>query len=159
MTRPWPHAAWDLLCTCEKDEAVLRRVVEEIWNEGDIDLADELFSSTYVNHGGLIPDLVQGPEGIRFSVALYRTAFPGLHIRVDDLSSSDGTVHMHWTAQRSVAEPGKDTAGALNFEQGFSGSMKSSVSGGQIVESWTSWDSTEALRALEVFHANHEESS
>jgi hypothetical protein len=52
------------------DTALVRRVIDEIWNAGDIDLADELFASTYVNHGGLIPDLVKGPECIKFSVAL-----------------------------------------------------------------------------------------
>lgn len=119
------------------DAALVRRVVDEVWNAGDVDLADELFASSYVNHGGLIPDLVKGPEGIKFSVALYRTAFPHLRIRVDSLSSRKGTVQMRWTA--------------LNVEHSFSGAIKSSVAGGQIVESWTSWDSVDAVRRLEVF--------
>jgi len=39
-------------------------------------VADEVFSPDYTNHGGLIPDLVRGPEAIKISVALYRIAFP-----------------------------------------------------------------------------------
>ena len=37
--------------------AVVRRAVEEVWNQRDLDVADALFTHDYVNHGGLIPDL------------------------------------------------------------------------------------------------------
>lgn len=150
MTWRLRHAAWDVLSTCAKNEALVRRVVDEIWNAGDIDVADELFAPTYVNHGGLIPDLVKGPEGIRFSVALYRAAFPDLHVRVDTLSSVNGTVNMGWTARSSFAGHARGGAGPLNREHEFSGSVRSSIAGGQIVESWTTWDSTVALRKLEA---------
>ena len=50
------------------DIALIERVIDEVWNAGQIDLADELFAANYVNHGGLVPDLVKGPEGIKFSV-------------------------------------------------------------------------------------------
>lgn len=143
----------------EKDVALLRRVVDEIWNAGNIDLADELFSSAYVNHGGLIPDVVKGPEGVKFSVALYRAAFPGLQIRVDTLSSTKGTVSLRWTAHSTFAQHGPGATGASLIESELSGAIRSSVAGGLIVESWTSWDSTAALRRLEVFQANHEETS
>ena len=132
----------------EKDAALLYRVVDEIWNGGNIDLADELFSSDYVNHGGLIPDLVKGPEGVKFSVALYRAAFPGLRIRVDSLSSIEGSINLRWTAE-STSNNGHE----------FSGTITSSVAGGQVVESWTSWDSTAALFGLVPHGPTHEETS
>jgi len=69
----------------QRHAALVRRAVEEIWNRGDLALADALFAPSYVNHGGLIPDLVHGPEAIKISVALYRTAFPDLHISVASL--------------------------------------------------------------------------
>ena len=61
-----------------QNAALVRRAVEEIWNRGQLDLADVLFAADYVNHAGLIPDLVRGPEAIKISVAFYRTAFPQL---------------------------------------------------------------------------------
>lgn len=45
-------------------EAVVRRAIEAIWNRGDLDVADELFAADYVNHHGLISDLILGPEAI-----------------------------------------------------------------------------------------------
>jgi hypothetical protein len=56
--------------------ASVRRAVEEIGNRDQLDLADVLFAADYINHAGLIPDFVRGPEAITNSVALYRTVFP-----------------------------------------------------------------------------------
>jgi hypothetical protein len=149
----------DALNAYDKDAALVRRVVEEIWNAGDIDLADQLFSSTYVNHGGLIPDLVAGSEGVRFSVALYRAAFPDLHVRVDSLSSMDGTVRLSWTAQTNFADARSGAADAPNGRRALSGTSRGRVVGGQIVESWTEWDSTAVLQALGVPQPGPEETS
>jgi len=49
---------------------LVRQAVEAIWNRGELDAADALFAPDYVNHGGLIPDLVRGPEAVKLSAAL-----------------------------------------------------------------------------------------
>lgn len=141
------------------NSALVRRVIDAIWNRGEIDLADELFASSYVNHGGLIPDLVRGPESIKFSVALYRAAFPDLHVGVDRLSSIDGTVQLRWTAWKSLAHSRSSRAGAASVGHALTGATRSEVVGGQIVESWTAWDSAVALRWLGVPQPTHEETS
>src|SRR4051812_41040855 len=82
--------------------AVVRQAVEDIWNCGDLAVADVLFAPTYVNHGGLIPDLVRGPEAIKSAVALYRTAFPGLHITVQSLLGQGDMVELRWVARNAV---------------------------------------------------------
>jgi SnoaL-like polyketide cyclase len=122
--------------------ALIQRVVDEIWNAGNVDLADELFAPTYVNHGGLIPDLVQGPEGIKFSVAFYHAAFPALHVAVDDLTVDKDAVTLCWTARGQTSI--NATASTL------SGVTRSLVAGGQILESWTRWDAGLALARLGV---------
>jgi len=141
MTIRFVKCSMGMLREDEKDAALVRRVVDEIWNEGAIDLADELFASTYVNHGGLIPDLVKGPEGIKLSVALFRAAFPDLHVRVDSLSSTHGTVRLGWTAR-------SDATAAVSVGRALAGTSNSLVSDGQITESWTECDSSAALREL-----------
>jgi predicted SnoaL-like aldol condensation-catalyzing enzyme len=87
----------------EHNTAVVRRVVEHIWNRGDLALADLLFAAGYVNHGGLIPDLVSGPEAIKLSVALFRTAFPAFHISIEDITAEGDTVKLHWAADNTPA--------------------------------------------------------
>ena len=45
--------------------ALVRRAVEAIWNRGELDQADGLVAADYINHGGLIPDVVRGPEAVK----------------------------------------------------------------------------------------------
>ncbi|HXN02476.1 MAG TPA: nuclear transport factor 2 family protein [Candidatus Dormibacteraeota bacterium] len=124
----------------------MQRIVDQIWNAGNLELADELFAATYVNHGGLIPDLVQGPEGIKFSVAFYRAAFPGLHLAVDHLDTDEDAITLSWTARGQTSADA--TGGTLT------GVTRSLVVDGQILESWTSWDAGLALERLGVVQSN-----
>jgi predicted SnoaL-like aldol condensation-catalyzing enzyme len=137
--------------------ALVHRVVDEIWNAGNLDLADELFAPTYINHGGLISDLVRGPEGIKFSVALYRAAFPGLHVAVDDLRVDNDRVTLRWTAGNRVRDGAE--IDAARTDGTLTGRTSSQVVNGQVVESWTSWDPALVLQRLGVVSAVHEETS
>ena len=127
----------------EAHNAVLvRRSVEEIWNRGELDVADVLFAADYINHAGLIADLVRGPEAIKISVAIYRTAFPDLHITIDALTAKRDAVLLRWTARRSTV-PGT-----------LAGLLVSRVAGGQIAESWMQWDQAGVLERLGLRHTN-----
>jgi hypothetical protein len=128
---------------------LVRRAVEEIWNQGDLDLADTLFAPTYVNHGGLIPDLVCGPESIKIGVALFRTAFPRLHVDVVELTAEGKTVELRWSASSTPAEVRSD-GGLSDRPQALTGTTLGRLSNGQIVESWTFWDRTDVLKRLEI---------
>ena len=118
---------------------LVRQVIEEIWNGGDLTLADRLFAADYINHGGLIPDLVQGPEAIKISVALYRAAFPQFRIAVLDLLAQGPMVALRWTAHKTARGNGAD--GVPDGGTGpLLGMTFGRVHGGQIVESWTCWE-------------------
>jgi len=76
----------------------VRQVIAEIWTLGHLEAADLLFAPTYVNHGGLVPDLVRGPEAIKISVALYRSAFPTLQITIESVVAEGELVELCWAA-------------------------------------------------------------
>lgn len=139
------------------DAGLVQRVIDEIWNAGDLDLADELFGETYINHGGLIPDLVPGPEGVKFSVALYRRAFPDLQVSANDLQASGGLLTLRWTAQGTSPSGRSGRSGA--DRAGLIGETRISMADGQIVESWTSWDSATVLAELGIFRPADDETS
>ena len=81
-----------------KNLTLVRRTVAEIWNGLDLDLADHLFDPSYINHGGIIPDIVTGPESMKFGVVLQHTAFPRLQIRARSLVAEDDVVELKWVA-------------------------------------------------------------
>lgn len=126
---------------------MIRRAVKDIWNDGLLDSADVLFAADYVNHGGLITDLVRGPEAIKISVILLRRAFPALHIVLDDLSTSGEISTVHWTA-RSAGPATRRANAARAQPDTVTGAMRIRCRHGQIVESWTEWDQTAILRRL-----------
>lgn len=126
---------------------LIRRAVEEIWNDQQLAVADELFAINYCNHGGLITDLVAGPEAIKTSVVLYRRAFPDLYLSIEELMCAEGVAVLHWRAHtcRTSAEMATTSAGSTD---GFAGVFRAWTAAGQIQESWTEWDQADALGRL-----------
>ncbi len=135
--------------SAEHNAAVVRRAVEAIWNRGELDVADRLFAADYANHGGVIPDLVHGPEAIKLSVALYRAAFPDLHIMVDELIAKQDTVLLRWTA-RSTRPGEPDRRWSSGTPNMLTGVTISRLAGGQVLESATDWNRTAVLARLGV---------
>lgn len=117
--------------TSSTNEALVRRAIDAIWNRGDLDVADDVFAPQYVNHYGLIPDLVSGPEAMKISASFYRLAFPNLSVAVDMVSANEDTVVVGWTA--TSRSDGRSDAS-------LKGRTRTRFVGGKIVESWTEWD-------------------
>jgi hypothetical protein len=116
-------------------------VIEQIWNRGELELADSFFSSDYVNHGGLVPDVLRGPEAIMLSVAMFRSAFPTFRIAVHDLTTENGAMVIRWVAR--CVPPGS-VPSALD-RRGLRGITRCRLHDGMIAESWTVWDTRAAL--------------
>lgn len=66
----------------ETNTTVASRWYEEVFNAGNIELIDELFAPNFVDHDPSNP--LPGLEGVRQLVSMYRSAFPDLHITVED---------------------------------------------------------------------------
>jgi predicted ester cyclase len=128
---------------------LVRRAIDAIWNRGDLDVADEVFATDYLNHNGLITDLVRGPEAVKICAALFRLAFPDLHVTVEQLNTDDETVVVRWTARTRPTE-GLEGDSVSASHQLLSGITSSRFAGGKIVESWTEWDRTRVLSALDL---------
>ena len=62
-------------------EAFLRRMFDEIINQGRLEVADELFAEDYVDHGPMGD--IAGREGFKQLVAQWRGAVPDVHCEVD----------------------------------------------------------------------------
>ena len=134
--------------TTEHNMGLVRRMVEDIWNEGDLALADVLVAPGYVNHGGLIPDVARGPEAIKLAVALYRVAFPTFHITVETLAAEGEMVDLRWAAHRT---PSTVRVGEIhdNPQETLRGSTRSRLADDQIAESWMRWDRAAVLHDLD----------
>lgn len=79
---PVPRAApGTSTLTAAQAEAILRRMFDEIINQGRLDVADELFAEDYVDHGPM-GDL-RGRDTFKGMVRQWRDAVPDVHCDID----------------------------------------------------------------------------
>ena len=79
----------------EENKAVVHRVIEEVINKGNLEVADEVMASNYVYHFPM--GEVNGPGGFKELIGMMRNAFPDLNITVDDLIAEGETVAARFT--------------------------------------------------------------
>jgi predicted ester cyclase len=78
-------------------EAIVSRVVEEVWNEGNYDVVDEYMTDETVAHYPGI-DPIQGPEAYKELAQRYHTAFSDFHVEITDLFSDEDHVVTQYRA-------------------------------------------------------------
>ena len=74
----------------EENKAIVRRVIEELVNKGNLAIADEVLASNYIYH--FPTHDIKGPEGFKEFIGMMRTAFPDLHVTIEDLIAEGDTV-------------------------------------------------------------------
>lgn len=79
-------------------ETVARRLIEEGFNAGRLDVADELTDAGLVEHQDFGPRHAPGAEGVRAVIASLRRAFSDFHLRVEDLTVAGETVWLRMVA-------------------------------------------------------------
>ena len=71
----------------EQNKTSFKRLYEEVFNQGNFDVADELIGANVIEHQQqpcVAPDAA-GPELVKQIARFFRSAFPDLNIAVEDL--------------------------------------------------------------------------
>jgi serine phosphatase RsbU (regulator of sigma subunit) len=129
----------------EENKAIFRRYVEEIPNQGNLEFADEIFDR-YISHQPDGSTLVRGPEDVKRFTREFNSAFPDLHVSIEDQIAEGDKVVSHFTIRgthqgefRGMAPTGKEIA--LNGVTTFRFSEE-----GKVVETWDSYDQMSLMR-------------
>jgi steroid delta-isomerase-like uncharacterized protein len=127
--------------------ALARRSFDEIWNNGNLDTADELYAPDYVNHDPFSPEVPPGPEGVKQIAKMYRRAFPDLRFAIDEMLAAGDRVVTRWTGQGTHrgALRGLPPSGRQARVTGISIHR---IVGGRIVETWVNWDTLGMMEQL-----------
>ena len=80
----------------EENKAIIRRIFEEVWNNGDLTGVDELMATDHVFHGPGGEES-KGLEGLEPMVSMFRTAFPDLHVTIEDMFADGDRVATRMT--------------------------------------------------------------
>lgn len=68
----------------EANKAVVLRAIDQGFNGGNLDIADEIFTNDYKVHApGL--ELPLGPQAFKMAIGLWRGAFSDIHMDVQEL--------------------------------------------------------------------------
>jgi steroid delta-isomerase-like uncharacterized protein len=133
----------------EQNKAIVRRLFEELWNKGNLSVADQLFSPNYAHHDPSTPDFGRGPESERKRATLYRTAFPDLQLTIEDLLAEGETVMARWSCRGTHKG---DLSGIAPTGKQFtiSGVTIARLTNGKLAEGYVNWDALGLMQQLGV---------
>ncbi len=129
----------------EENKAIFRRYIEEVTNQGNLEVADEIFGR-YLAHQADGMTLERGPEDVKRFTEEYRSAFPDFRLSIDEqIAEGDKVVNrvtLHGTHQREfrdMAPTGKEievkAATIFRFSEE-----------GKVVETWDYFDQLRLVR-------------
>jgi steroid delta-isomerase-like uncharacterized protein len=133
----------------EENKAISRRSGEEIFNGGNLGLADELYAPDYVLHDPSLPEDLHGPEGLKQYATMSRRTFPDARVTVEDQIAEGDKVVDRWTAR------GTHTGDLMGIPPTgrrieVSEFTISRFAGGKIAEEWHQGDDLGMMQQLGV---------
>ncbi len=135
--------------TIENNKAVAHRMIDEVFNHGNMSLADELLSPDYIEHDELPPGVPAGREGLKETILMMRAGFPDFAATIEDIVAEDDKI-----AQR-ITWTGTHTGDFMGIQAtGKSVSIQVldifRMVDGRIVEHWGLMDSMSLMQQLGI---------
>lgn len=134
----------------EENKTISRRVAEEGFGRGQVDVLDELVAENFVNHDESVPpDLPPGREGLKLLAQGYHSAFPDLDFTIEEQIAEGDLVVSRWSAT-GTHQGELMGIPATGKQARTTGITIDHIEGGKITETWTSWDRLGLLQQLGV---------
>ena len=145
------------VCSCvsnpiaeeDKNKQIIQTYFNEVWNNGNVDVLDELLSTDYVNHTPSTPNPPKGAKGLKLIVLAIRKGIPDLHYEIKEIIATKDRVvaRVVMTGMQSDTLFGIPPTGKrievnqINIEK---------IENGKIVEHWRVTDELEMMKQLHV---------
>lgn len=131
----------------EDNKVLVRRFFEDLWNQGNLAVADDLLAPEHVHH---FPDGdIHGPDGVKQLVSGLRTALPDFHMSTDDVVAEADKVVMRFTIRGTHQGEGMGLP-PTGKRVVYTGIDIFRIAGGKIVERWGEVDMLGLLQQLGV---------
>jgi steroid delta-isomerase-like uncharacterized protein len=131
----------------DQDNVRVVREVFEAWNAHDAERFVKLLDASTVWSSDAFPAPFKGHEGARQFFQVYVSAFPDLHLDIEDIIADNDRVVVRW---RSGGAHRGDLGGLkpTNRRSELQGCTVSEVKGGKIHRAWVYFDNATMLRQL-----------
>ena len=134
--------------TTQDNKALVRRIFEEIWNQGKLEAVDELFAPEHVGYENQAGPF-HGLEGVKQFFSLWLTAFPDAQFHIEDEIAEGDKVVIRWSARathrghlQGIAPTSKPitTTGIAILR----------IANGKVAESWGNSDTLGVMQQIGV---------
>jgi steroid delta-isomerase-like uncharacterized protein len=133
----------------EENKAVVRRLLQDVWNRGDLDRLVEIVAPQFIRHGPMPEDETRGPQGVGALISAYRATYPDLRVTVEDQIAEGSLVVTRWAASGThrgelmgIAPTGRQIA--------VPGVIVDRIGAGKIEVEWAYYDAMRMFRQLGV---------
>ena len=123
--------------SAEENKLIIRRLIMEVWGNGDMAALDEIVSSDFIDHTttGDVPR----SENFKKLVIGFRSAFPDIQFTIEDIMAEGDKVIARWGA--SGTHKGEFLGHALTDNRiSITGVHIYRLSNEKLVERWGNWD-------------------
>jgi len=134
----------------EEWENLVRRMYEEAWNQGKLEVIDELCAPDYIGIGPYGEE--HGPDSVKRGVANRRLAFPDIHVTIEDIISAEDKVVARLTF-RGTHKGEFQGIQPTNKKVEWSGIWIYRVANGKFVERWHNYDLLGLMQQLDAIRA------
>ena len=131
----------------EQNKALVRQMVEEVFNRGNVSLADEFLAPDFVEREELPPGIPRDRKGVKLLTTLLRSAFPDFKAALEDIVAEGDRVVIRqtWSGTHQgefmgVPPTGKSVSfGVIDIIR---------VAGGKCQEHWGQMDTLSLMQQL-----------
>lgn len=132
-----------------ENKKITRRIFDEVWSKGRLELTDELLAPDFVGRPGGFGEPFRGPDGAKEFVTRLRDGFPDITFDVESIIGEDEYVAARWVAT------GTHDGEFMGVEASgrpvkFGGMTVLRFDDGLIREGWTQLDALTMLRQVGV---------
>jgi steroid delta-isomerase-like uncharacterized protein len=133
----------------EENKRLVRRLIDEVWNQGRLEVLGELVTSDFVRHDPSWPDEACGLEGFKQYAATVHTACPDGRFTIEDMIAEGDKVGVRWTFQGT--HQGEFFGVPPTWKEiKLAGVTLLCVREGKFVEAWNGYDALSLMHQLGV---------
>src|SRR6266487_1421972 len=133
--------------TLEQNKKLVRRFYEEVWINGNLEVAEEVFAPNYRRHDLRPGNPTSSPEGQKRIAADFRAAFPDLRMQIDLMVAEGDFVVARWTTEGTNTGPWGNIPPTGKHTK-FSGVNIFRIENGKVVEIWNHRDDLGVMQQL-----------
>ena len=130
-----------------ENEAIVRRLYEEVWNGRRFEVVDEIISPSHALHDNNASGSSIGPEAYKTQVNRFLSGFPDLRFSIDDMVAEDEKLVVSWNIAGTHRGEFMGIP-ATNKKISVDGITINHIVNGKIIDSYINWDALGMLQQL-----------